>query len=80
MWDAVAFLDPWTARDLAFYFSTIPPKPANDGDWELAAVGTNRFTKQGCRIKTSYRVPLVTDRMPKGLEKFRGWEACPTYI
>jgi cytochrome c553 len=39
MWDAVAFLNPQTARDLAFYFSTIPPKPANDGDLELAAVG-----------------------------------------
>jgi cytochrome c553 len=39
MWGAVAFLNPQTARDLAFYFSTIPPKPANDGDWELAAAG-----------------------------------------
>ena len=27
--------------------------------------------KLGYRIKTSYRVPLVTVLMPKGLEKFR---------
>jgi len=39
MWDAVAFLNPQTARDLAFYFSTIPPKAANDGNLELAAAG-----------------------------------------
>jgi cytochrome c553 len=39
MWDAVAFLNPQTARDLAFYFSTIPPKAANDGDFGLAPVG-----------------------------------------
>jgi cytochrome c553 len=39
MWDAVAFLNPQTARDLAFYFSTIPPKAANDGNFELAPVG-----------------------------------------
>ena len=39
MWDAVAFLPPQTARDLAFYFSTIPPKPAGDGNWDLAPIG-----------------------------------------
>ncbi|MBV9239650.1 MAG: cytochrome c [Xanthobacteraceae bacterium] len=39
MWDAVAYLDPQTARDLALYFSTLPPKPANDGDWNLVPVG-----------------------------------------
>jgi cytochrome c553 len=39
MWDAVAFLNPQTARDLAFYFSTIPPKAANDGDFGLAPAG-----------------------------------------
>jgi cytochrome c553 len=43
MWGAVAFLDPHSARDLAFYFSTIPPRPANDGDWELAAVGRSIY-------------------------------------
>ena len=39
MWDAVAFLPPQTARDLAFYFSTIPPKPAADGNWDLTPIG-----------------------------------------
>jgi cytochrome c553 len=39
MWDAVAFLNPQTARDLAFYFSTIPPKAANDGDFLIAPEG-----------------------------------------
>jgi cytochrome c553 len=39
MWSAVAALDPHTARDLANYFATIPPKPANDGDSTLASRG-----------------------------------------
>jgi cytochrome c553 len=39
MWGAVAALDPHTARDLANYFATIPPKAANDGDSGLASRG-----------------------------------------
>ena len=39
MWSAVAALDPHTARDLANYFGTIPPKAANDGDSTLASRG-----------------------------------------
>jgi cytochrome c553 len=39
MWGAVAALGPHAARDLANYFATIPPKAANDGDWDLAARG-----------------------------------------
>jgi cytochrome c553 len=39
MWGAVAALDLYTARDLANYFSTIQPKPANDGDSTLASRG-----------------------------------------
>jgi cytochrome c553 len=39
MWGAVAALGPQAARDLADYFATIPPKPANDGELELAASG-----------------------------------------
>ena len=39
MWSAVAALDPHTARDLADYFATIPPKAANDGDSALASRG-----------------------------------------
>jgi cytochrome c553 len=39
MWGAVAALDPHTARDLANYFATIPPKAANDGESDLAARG-----------------------------------------
>src|SRR5664279_3372479 len=39
MWGAVAALGPYTARDLAAYFATIPPKPANDGNRDLAARG-----------------------------------------
>jgi cytochrome c553 len=39
MWGAVAALDPHTARDLANYFATIQPKPANDGDSTLASRG-----------------------------------------
>jgi len=39
MWGAVAALDPHTARDLANYFATIQPRPANDGDHTLASRG-----------------------------------------
>jgi cytochrome c553 len=39
MWGAAAALGPQTARELAIYFSMIPPKPANDGDRGLAAIG-----------------------------------------
>lgn len=39
MWGAAANLSPLAARNLAVYFSTIPPKAANDGDRELAAAG-----------------------------------------
>ena len=39
MWGAAANLSPLTARHLAVYFSTIPPKAANDGDSKLAATG-----------------------------------------
>ncbi len=39
MWGAVAALGPQAARDLAAYFATIAPKPANDGDRNLAARG-----------------------------------------
>jgi cytochrome c553 len=39
MWGAVGGLDPRTARDLALYFSMIPPEPANDGPIEFANLG-----------------------------------------
>jgi cytochrome c553 len=39
MWGAAANLDAQTARGLAIFFSTLPPKAANDGVRELADVG-----------------------------------------
>ena len=39
MWGAVAALDPQAARNLAAYFASIQPQPANDGDGSLVAVG-----------------------------------------
>jgi cytochrome c553 len=39
MWGAAAALSHQTAHDLALYFSAIPPKPANDGERELAGRG-----------------------------------------
>jgi cytochrome c553 len=39
MWGAVAALGPNAAHDLAIYFAAIAPKPANDGDRNLAARG-----------------------------------------
>ena len=43
MWGAVASLNPTTARDLANYFASIPPKPANDGDSALFSKGRRIF-------------------------------------
>ena len=43
MWGAAANLDSRTARDLAAYFSTLPPKAANDGDAELATIGRTMY-------------------------------------
>ncbi len=39
MWSAAAALGPQAARDLAAYFATIPPRPANDGNRNLASMG-----------------------------------------
>jgi cytochrome c553 len=39
MWYATAHLDPSTARNLAEYFSALPPESARDGDSKLAAEG-----------------------------------------
>jgi len=39
MWGAAAHLSAGAARSLAIYFSTIPPKAANDGDREVVATG-----------------------------------------
>ena len=39
MWPVVSTLSPQTARELALYLSTIPPRAADDGDWDLVASG-----------------------------------------
>ena len=39
MWAASAALGPEAVHDLAAYFATIPPRPANDGNRTLAARG-----------------------------------------
>jgi cytochrome c553 len=39
MWPAAENLGPQLAHDLAMYFSSLPPRAANDGDSELAAKG-----------------------------------------
>jgi cytochrome c553 len=43
MWSAVAALRPDAARDLANYFSTLPPKPANDGHSDVTEAGRKIF-------------------------------------
>ncbi len=39
MWNAAQFVSPRRAHDLAAYFSTLPPRAANDGLRELTASG-----------------------------------------
>jgi cytochrome c553 len=72
MWSAVANLSPQTGRDLATYFSTLPPKAAND---------TGRSQPQGVGyIKRDYRIPillpalLVMAPMLRASEKLPVWE------
>jgi len=43
MWSAVAALAPQAAQDLAAYFASIPPRPANDGNRNLAAAGRSIY-------------------------------------
>ena len=43
MWGAAANLSPQTAHYLAVYFSTVPPKAADDGLRELAAIGATIY-------------------------------------
>jgi cytochrome c553 len=43
MWGAVANLSSQSARDLALYFSTLPPKAAADGDAALVATGKSIY-------------------------------------
>jgi cytochrome c553 len=43
MWGAVANLSTQTARELAAYFSTLPPKAAADGDAALVATGKSIY-------------------------------------
>ena len=43
MWSATDNLDPLTARNLAAYFSALPPEAAKDGDSELVAKGRAIF-------------------------------------
>jgi len=43
MWGAAASLTPQSARQLALYYSNLPPKSANDGVPDLAAVGRSIY-------------------------------------
>ena len=43
MWGAAEGVSPLLARNLAIYFSGIPPKAAHDGHLELAAIGRGIF-------------------------------------
>src|SRR5215831_5413213 len=57
MWSAVAALDPGPARDLATYFATIRPKPANDGDpTSPPSAGRSTWTES--------RKPMLRPAMP----------------
>lgn len=43
MWGAAARLGPELSHDLAVYFSSLPPKAANDGDPQLVAAGRSIY-------------------------------------
>src|ERR1700674_3193701 len=43
MWGVATNLNPQISRNLAAYFSTLPPKAANDGDKKLVGLGRKIF-------------------------------------
>ena len=45
MWPAVHALDPFAARNLAHYFSTVPPEPAADGKKALVLIGGTLYAE-----------------------------------
>ena len=64
MWNAVAALSLYDARDLAIYFASLPPKPANDGDTRLLQ-GESRSSSREFPRPTSFPAMLVTAQMAK---------------
>ena len=83
MWAASANLSPETAHDLAAYFSTVPPKAANDGD---ANYRSRRDAPNLRREKSpnpmSSPASSVMARMRKGCGKSPAWAAssCISYL
>jgi cytochrome c553 len=45
MWGAAANLHPWEAHALSVYFSSLPPRAADDGDRELVALGETIYQR-----------------------------------
>jgi cytochrome c553 len=45
MWNAAANVTPGRAHDLAAYFSSLTPRPANDGNQDLVATGKDIFER-----------------------------------
>jgi cytochrome c553 len=75
MWGAAANLSPQIAHYLASYFSTMPPKAADDGFRELAAIGATIY-QDG--IPESNVVSCVACHGPnaEGIAEFLVWEGC----
>ena len=73
MWGAAAHLSAGAARSLAIYFSTIPPKAANDGDREVVATGREIY-QVGVRIPTLRPALLAMAQMRRALAKSPVWE------
>ena len=76
MWNAVAALSQYDARDLANYFASLPPKPANDGDNALAAKGKQIFVEEFPRPTSSPAMP-VTAQTARASETFLASEGWP---
>ena len=77
MWGAVAALDPRAVRDLAAYFASIAPQPANDGDPRL--VGRRQGHLHGTVFPrpTSHLATHVTVRTPRVSAIFHASAALP---
>jgi cytochrome c553 len=79
MWGAAENLSARTARELALYFSTLPPKAANDGDRDIAAIGRTLY-QDGDSDANIAACAVCHGPNAEGIREFPVWADCRTRI
>ena len=75
MWGAAANLSPQMTHYLATYFSTVPPKAADDGFRELAATGATIY-QDGIPQSNIVSCVACHGQMQRAFGRFLVWEDC----